>query len=387
LKQLTTTEKMQIKKYIARTIQEGKVQILEELGPDAVILSTRKSKPNSKGEAVVEIVAAIDKKNVDSDEKVTAEPTNVGKKIASQFDYEKQDRPSNNHNNEQLRRIELEISSMKAMMKDLANAVKFKLKAEDNPTFIRLQNRLLKAGFNEKEVFEYIAELTDKYPEPVWETIYSDARSKYEKLIEIHSTIEVGEERKVVMFYGSTGCGKTSSLVKLGIITKLTQNARVLFISADTKKVGGAEQLQTYAGIAGIPFMSAYSPKELKDILDREVSYDLVLIDTNGKSHRDLAGLNDLEKYINAANPDYGFLTLSLTHSSDILSEEIISFKSFRPRGLILTKLDEGNIDGRLIEAIYAQKLPVYYISQGQKIPEDIEPADTEMIINVALPK
>ena len=164
--------------------------------------------------------------------------------------------------------------------------------------------------------------------------------------------------------------------------------ANVLIISSDTYKVGGTDQLQTFASIAGIPFEVAYNSQELRQIVKQEKSKrDIILIDTVGRSQRDKKMLLELSAYREAALPDITYLVQSATVNEHTFLDVMDKFSILSPDALILTKIDEAVSLGALIGILRKQTLPLAYFTTGQSIPDDIEPADVERIGTHIIPE
>lgn len=185
--------------------------------------------------------------------------------------------------------------------------------------------------------------------------------------------------------FGPTGSGKTMALVKLSIIMNLL-GKKVLVISADTYKVGGAEQLSTYASIAGIPFKTAYNIKDLKKYLNEENDYDFVFIDTKGVSYRNNKHIFEISDQIKAVNPDRNFLVIPANISKGSLDQFLDETESIKFTDIILTKLDEAAKIGGVISGLAERELAITYLSYGQNVPDDISPANSEKLGNIALP-
>ncbi len=193
--------------------------------------------------------------------------------------------------------------------------------------------------------------------------------------IKIMPPLEKAKSRRIITFTGPTGAGKTLTLVKLAIVSKLVLKAEVLLVSTDTYKVGGSEQLQTFASIGGISFREVYSPDELKALLNNEINWDFIFIDTTGRNPEKEEHMEEIKAFLDVAQPDYNFLIQSATISKTSFSYFEKKFRNLKPNGLILTKADETPLFGGIVEALLNSSLPLAYIADGQKVPDDINPA------------
>jgi flagellar biosynthesis protein FlhF len=170
-------------------------------------------------------------------------------------------------------------------------------------------------------------------------------------------------------------------VAKIAAIFSMEKNKKVGFITADTYRIAAVEQLQTYSDIIDLPFAVSYSGENLKDLIDsRFADCDLVLIDTPGSSWKDELQLARLKMYTEADFIDECQLVISLNTKSSDLKRIINKFSIFNPDHLFLTKLDETESYGDLINLKENYGLPFSYLSFGQDVPEDIEVAQAANI-------
>lgn len=191
----------------------------------------------------------------------------------------------------------------------------------------------------------------------------------------------------VVALLGATGVGKTTTVAKLAAQAVARFGAhQVTLVSTDTYRIGAHEQLATYARIMGCSVKVAQNEEELSEILYQLKDKKLVLIDTAGMSQRDVRLQEQLDNLMNSAQVKINsYLVLSATAQRMVLEETFAQFKRIPLTGTILTKLDEALSLGEVLNVLLQQSLPVTYITNGQRVPEDIEVADAEALINYAL--
>ncbi|MDR0926890.1 MAG: flagellar biosynthesis protein FlhF [Ignavibacteria bacterium] len=371
---------MRIKKFIASNMQEGKELIARELGDEAIILSNRTTKL-ANGASAVEIVAALDQKNVLntnkpnpytksnvlSPSKPTASPTTANV-VADGF------------SNEINKRLITEVSSLKDMLADISDSIKYKYTGTMPPALSRLYKILIDSEIGEELALELIGRVASKGVSGDFNQALEQARNYILKRITFSNPIAKLEKRQVITFVGATGCGKTTSLIKLAIVCKLLHKARILIVSTDTHKVGGLEQIQTLASIAGMAFQAAYSPEELANIVKEEDKYDIIMIDTVGKNPNNAEELASIKAFQDAANPTLSFLVLSAITSESSLLNMLNRFKKFDIHSAIVTKVDEANGLGNIISCLHKRQMPLAYFTTGQNIPDDIQPADNEVL-------
>ncbi len=202
-------------------------------------------------------------------------------------------------------------------------------------------------------------------------------------LEELDSLLKVEDERKkltntIRIIVGGTGIGKTSLVGKLAARYRyfLEKTHRVGFINFDRQKVGAEEQLENYADAMEIPLVA------LVEFLEEE--YDVLFIDTAGSAGNNIEDLHNLISLIKA-NTEYEVeisLALSATAKKSDLERINKAFEHINIKNFILTKLDETTDLSDMINFLIKEKKPVAYISTGQKIPEDLQVATKEYILN-----
>jgi len=188
------------------------------------------------------------------------------------------------------------------------------------------------------------------------------------------------KKTRIVVLVGPTGVGKTTTIAKLAAINKLVSGLDVALISADTYRIGAIEQLRTFAGIADIPMEVVYKPAEVAQMLRKFRTKDIVFFDTVGRSQRSKKDLNDLAKFVAAADPDETHLVLSASTNIKTSEDIIDQFKVVKPNRLIFSKLDEAVTYGPLLSIMHRHHLPISYVTTGQTVPDDIRTVDAAQL-------
>lgn len=179
-------------------------------------------------------------------------------------------------------------------------------------------------------------------------------------------------EPRVIAVIGPTGVGKTTSIAKLASINKLHAHKHVALVSADTYRIGALDQLRTFAAIAQIPLEVAYEPSDVSSALSKFQDYDMIFLDTMGRSQRNEHDLAELNAILKAANADEVHLTLTPSTSFSTLVEIAERFGSLNPNRLLFTKIDEARAYGSILNLVHRMQLPVSYITNGQTVPDDL---------------
>jgi flagellar biosynthesis protein FlhF len=191
--------------------------------------------------------------------------------------------------------------------------------------------------------------------------------------------------RRIVALVGPTGVGKTTTIAKLAANFRLRDGIRMGLVTVDTYRIAAVEQLRTYAEIIDLPMKVVTSPQEMRRALDELADLDLVLIDTAGRSPRDELKIQELKQMLGEASVDEVHLVMSLTASVRSIKMTCEQFRPVNPTALILTKLDEAAGMGSLVSVSREVSLPFSYLTTGQDVPEDIEPANASRIARLVL--
>jgi len=187
---------------------------------------------------------------------------------------------------------------------------------------------------------------------------------------------------RVTALVGAPGSGKTTTLAKLAITQCLAAGRAVRLISADTVRIGAAEQLRTYAAILGLPFQAVESIAALAQAVDSAPSSTFVLIDTPGLSaalQQDLGG--DLAGFLSRRQDIDTHLVLTASMSRSSLRETIRRFEVFGVSKLLFTRLDEATSHAAIFCEAARTKKTLSFFCHGQSVPEDLGPASKEQII------
>jgi flagellar biosynthesis protein FlhF len=191
--------------------------------------------------------------------------------------------------------------------------------------------------------------------------------------------------RKIVALVGPTGVGKTTTVAKLAAAYTVTRKARIALITIDTFRVGAVEQLKTYSRIMGVPLEVASTPKELEKAVAAHEDKDLILIDTVGRSPRDHETIENLRTMLCTDLPIEIHLCVAATTRERELNAIVDSFGVLPISRLLFTKLDESSTFGSIVNLQIERKLPLSYFTKGQRVPEDIEPAHGKKVAELIL--
>ncbi len=379
---------MKIKKYIVKNFNDGKRQIISELGEEAIILSTRTSQ-DKDGKPLVEIVAAIDEKDIKKDVLTQNAAKRPVKEKLSGLDAilksaNQVTESVNNVKNYKNQDVYGEILTLKSELNEIKEILKYKFASSLNEDYSKLYKIFIDSGLNEKVSLKLISELSAIDPNMKFADAIEKSRKIFVGDIKINPNIQK-KDKQLVSFVGSTGSGKTSTLVKLAIVSKLVWNKKVMIISTDTKKIGGAEQLETYASISTIPFRKVSSTKELKKVISENEDFDLIFLDTLGFNPKNQKEFIEVMDFVKSAKSDRIMLVQNSSTNEKTLRDNIERFIPIGITDVILSKVDETETMGEVLSIIKEYNLPLSFVSYGQSIPDDIAPVTSKMIGQMAI--
>lgn len=196
-------------------------------------------------------------------------------------------------------------------------------------------------------------------------------------------TLEVvSGKTKYIFFIGPTGVGKTTTIAKLAYSLMEQKKAKVALLAADTYRIAAVDQLRTYAEIMNIPLYVIYSETELEEQKEELAKYDVILVDTAGRSHRNKEQRDDIERLIRTVpeNAREIYLVLSATTKYRDLVKITEVYSEVAQYRLIFTKLDETSTIGNIFNIKMLTGAPLSYATNGQNVPDDISRMDPQHI-------
>ena len=193
---------------------------------------------------------------------------------------------------------------------------------------------------------------------------------------------------RVTALIGPPGCGKTTTIVKLAVAQGLALGRAVRLISTDTSRIGGADQLRAYAAILGVPFQAVETIAALAQAIESAPAGALVLIDTPGYSAAMLQDMGaGLAAFLSRRQDIDTHLVLTASTRLDDLYKIAALYDSFSPAKLLFTRLDEASTLAAVFCLAARRHCPVSFLSAGQSVPEDLEPAAKERIVAALAPQ
>ena len=189
-----------------------------------------------------------------------------------------------------------------------------------------------------------------------------------------------GSRPHIVAMIGPTGVGKTTTIAKLAANLKLREERKVGLITIDTYRIAAIDQLKKYAQIISAPLCVVSSPAQIRAAIREMADHDYILIDTAGRSPRDMVKLSELGSFLTAAQPDEVHLVLSAVCSTNSTVLAMERFSGLRVDRMIFTKLDEAQDVGSLLNVASQSGIPLSYLTHGQDVPNDIDVASAQKL-------
>lgn len=379
---------MQIKRFEAKDMSEALSLIKQEFGPDAVILSARTLKKNGgmfgyMKKPIVEVTAAMDtyyeKENIRTSDLRTGFSHNH-KSIRSSH--------NGTRNNMGLfiqshgKPYSLNFNDMPPIKSRFENQT-------DSTGFGKLKHLMLQHGIEKDLAIDWLKSLerllvANKPSNPV-----TLKKGLIQALTEISKSIgppiKNRKKRNIIAFVGTTGVGKTTTIAKLAAIHALKMQQKVGLVTLDNYRIAAIDQIKAYAKIIGIPMESATNKKELIRSLKMLRNRNVILIDTPGISQMNKNRINDLKSIFNGVSNIQIQLLMNVSTNNVIVEDILQNFKTLPVTGLIFTKLDESTTFGNIVNQLCRNNIPISYFTNGQEVPEDIEFASIDKIVNLII--
>jgi len=362
---------MRMKTFSARSMTAAVRAIKETLGPDAVIMKTRRLDDG------VEVTAAADR-----DEEPAVEVPEVPTESAPPSAAPEQ--PERLADDEQREAMRRELARLRA-----AGAAERAAEEESIPTALRvLRERLgasgVAAGLIE-EVVRAAAARADGRPSPPM----ARRLVRQELATRVRTTFgfpdEDGAKRTIALLVGPTGVGKTTTLAKIAADAALVRGQRVGRITLATYRLSAVDQLETYATLLDLPCMACETPEQFAAALGVLDDCDLVLVDTAGRHPFARGELEKLQPFLAVAPGAQVHLTLAAPTRTEDMLQVVDRHAAVRPSHLVFTKLDESRAFGGLIDVQRHAGVPVSFLATGQRVPEDLEAARPDRLAAAAI--
>ncbi len=418
---------MVVKVFEAETMPEALKKVKETLGPEALILSTRTVR---KGmgvfrKALCEVTAAIDaaepssqplqpphpvsrlspRPAPESGDEITYQQLWKQRKVVDPLEQELRELKERIAHQD-LSTVRGELDELKSLVRQLSEQPPASLPQPPEPAAapLRAPSRprirpaaatvpggddiqemaLLRRNLKSYGIDEVAAEAIEQY---AWETLSPQQMQDQERLREFYREavqalvrvtgplVSSSRQRRIALV-GPTGVGKTTTIAKLAANLLLQGKTRIALVTIDTYRIAAVEQLKIYGELMNLPVEVVLTPEQLQEVFARHQDKDLILIDTAGRSPRDKPGMAELSTFLGPDSATENYLVLAAPTRDSELQSTVEHFSSLTLHSLAFTKLDECEQRGSLLNVPLRQNLPLSYLTNGQRVPEDLTVAD-----------
>ncbi|HPA62661.1 MAG TPA: flagellar biosynthesis protein FlhF [Spirochaetota bacterium] len=284
--------------------------------------------------------------------------------------------------------VEKELTELKSAISKLSNGKNPEPAMKLEEELIPYKEILSGNDFTEEEAWKMLREvknslsrddLRDKFK------IEKNLKDLLKSKIIVSGPIKIGHKKKVVIFAGPTGVGKTTSLAKLGALLALKEQKRVAFVTIDTYRIAATEQLKKYAEIMKIPIYVVSDQKEFKQIIDKEKA-EVLLVDTSGRSHKNTLKISELKSYADQVDVELEkILCVSAATKKRDLMDILKAYEPLEVDNILITKVDETSYVGNIVDVADKYNKPISYVANGQEVPNDIFVANGEKLLNMMI--
>jgi flagellar biosynthesis protein FlhF len=421
---------MQVKVFEAQNMASGLKKVKETLGPDALILSTktiRKGKLGVLGKPVLEITAAIDQPTAENSSNPLDTKTEhlASQKPHDPFKLKDNGNEAINYEeiwqenqetittpqpvsgyiteHENQKSLKDELSEIRNIIKGLNNKINVMHAGYPGvqhpyiePDFFYRQTKgetdqgtvdlLLQRGINIRTAAAVIGNLKAHGEQAKGsENPLQDAIAHMLRVTNPLNREEKDTQQKRLALIGATGVGKTTTIAKIAAGNLQQKHNRVALITIDTYRIAAIEQLKVYGEIMQMPVEVVIEPAHLEKALERHSDCDLVLIDTAGRSPRNKVELEELADFLKPHLSIDNHLVLDATTREEELAATIHRFSLLPIDSIIFSKLDECERVGTLLNIHMENSIPISFLANGQRVPEDLIFPDPSTVAGLIL--
>ena len=371
---------MKLKSYFANSVEEAMGMARQELGSDAMLVNSRKAAPDARHLGVYEVVFVTEGPLPEPE---TASLTST------------QSRRTPDRLTQQMVELKRELEGMRRTISrsalapaagrdatpDGSDAYGTLIAAEMAPELVReiVRAAEVRAAASPSNAVRALRRVD---PAAFRNALQEELLSRFQ----VQPVLGRSEARpRIVSLIGPPGSGKTTTLVKLAVNYGLAARRPVLLLSIDNYRIAAAEQLRSYAAILGVGFQLVETVASLAQALEEHQRKELILIDTPGLSVADAPEYARLSQFLATREDIDTHLVVSSSMKSADLSRVIDSFEPFGPQRLLFTKLDETSSFGPIFNEAVRTGKPLSFFTNGQRIPEDLEAAGKNRLVDLLL--
>jgi flagellar biosynthesis protein FlhF len=380
---------MKIKSYYSRTVEDAMAAARQEMGPDAMLVNSRKAPPEVRHLGEYEVVFA--------NGAGAAAPAEATLRLPGELREATPvpQAPASNRLSSEVAELKKELEGMRHAITRTAYAPAqwIGVSPDLSDAYAMLTAAELSAELAREIVQAAGDRLNRQRLPPGRPTPRSDASAFQRALTEeissrftTEGTLGRGPETpRIVALVGPPGSGKTTTLVKLAVNYGLAARRPVLLLSIDTHRVAAADQLRSYAAILGVGFQLLETVSSLAQTIEENRGKELIFIDTPGLAYGDLEDSESLAHFLVTRGDIDTHLVLPASMKAADLSRMVDAFEILRPQHLLFTKLDETTSYGPIFSEAARSGKPLSFFAAGQRIPEDLEAASSERVLELVL--
>lgn len=351
---------LKIKSYFANSVEQAIQEARQELGTDAMLITSRRSSPETRSLGAYEVVFGL-----------TA-PVTRPRPVVPAAD------------------LSVELQNLRAQLQEIKNTLQGGRGSDPAPEADELVEELVANDLARNIARETVSnaarlreQLSRDQPAPPL-PLRAYAAELISKKLQFAPPFRPAApgETKVAIFVGPAGAGKTTTLIKIAIRECLAQRQPVRILSVDPNRVAAHEKLRSFAAIIGVGFTAISSLQELVAAADESRNKSgVVLVDTPGYSASELDGAQEVASCLDRLPNKQVHLVLPASMKRADLMRIIRGYQLFHPDCLLFTKLDETESHGAILSAALEADKPLSFFTNGQNIPEDIEAAHARPLL------
>jgi flagellar biosynthesis protein FlhF len=363
------TSSMRIKSYFADSVEHAIQQARQELGAEAMLITSRRSAPEARSLGAYEVVFGLHAASIGERKRISrpaaALPNEVSRDLSGELQNLRVQLQEIKKTLQGSRGAETGLTDCEELFEELVSNDLARPVAQDIvSTAARLRDQLSRDPTAPATALRaYAAEVVSNKLEfaPPFQKASGEKASP--------------EAPRVVAFTGPPGAGKTTTLIKIAIRECLTGRHPVRILSVDPYRVAAHERLRSLATLVGVGFSAINSTPEFLAALEESRSKSVVLVDTPGYSLSEMDGAEEIAAALTRVPNKQIHLVLPASMKREDLMRAVRAYAAFKPDYLLFTKLDETASLGAVLSTALEAAKPLSFFASGQNIPEDIEPA------------
>jgi flagellar biosynthesis protein FlhF len=407
---------MNIKRFFGKNSKLALAQVRESLGDDAIILSNRAVTGGNEIMAVsvddMETIAtsadtqvalpaeAIENSRISSLEALFQQRIQSDNERINHLPIDATVNADNKHaidvaaalaqTQAQAKEVNAQIASMMLEIRNMRNVIEAQLAEiswgatqQREPIKSSILGTMLSAGFSaglSKQLADHLPDNQSETEAKKWV-----ASVLVKNLQAMSAEEEMLDKGGIFAIIGPTGVGKTTTTAKLAARYVMKHGTdKIGLITTDSYRVGGHEQLRIYGKILGVMVHSVKDEADLKIALNELKGKHTILIDTVGVSQRDKMVADQVAMLSDQRLNIQKLLCLNSTNTGDTLIDVIRAYRGQGLAGCVMTKIDEAMTVGNIIDVMVREKLKLFYVTNGQRVPEDLHLANKQQLVHRA---